>query len=160
MPQPCLLIPAYGSWKNRFHSSVQHFCATVFDSTQLSDIAGSEILTVLLVKKSTRSIFWGITSCKPNKEIVWSRQRTCFLLGLLFCPDDRGDMFLRNVSWLSLNYSALCPRRWHSLSDAVLMAVHVSHCGPFCNTRGITSVSPDTATLPDLLLESSFATSL
>lgn len=41
-------------------------------------------------------------------------------------------MSLRNVSWLSLDYSALFPRRWHS-SEA-----HVSHCGSFCNTRGIT----------------------
>jgi hypothetical protein len=34
-----------------------------------------------------------------------------FLLGLLFYPEDGGDMFLRNVGRLSANYTALYPRR-------------------------------------------------
>jgi hypothetical protein len=33
------------------------------------------------------------------------------LLGLLFDPDDGGDMFLRNVGWLSEDYKALYHRR-------------------------------------------------
>jgi hypothetical protein len=31
-----------------------------------------------------------------------------FLLGFLFDPDDRGDILLRNVNWLSPKYTALC----------------------------------------------------
>jgi hypothetical protein len=34
-----------------------------------------------------------------------------FLLGLFFDPEDGGDKFLRNSSWLSLDYMVLYPRR-------------------------------------------------
>jgi hypothetical protein len=34
-----------------------------------------------------------------------------FLLGLLFNPEDGGDMFLPDVGWLSTDYTALYPRR-------------------------------------------------
>jgi hypothetical protein len=34
-----------------------------------------------------------------------------FLLGLFFDPEDGDDMFLRNVSWPSTDYTALYPRR-------------------------------------------------
>jgi hypothetical protein len=37
-----------------------------------------------------------------------------FLLGLLFDPENRDDMFLRNVGWLSTVYTALHPRRQHT----------------------------------------------
>jgi hypothetical protein len=29
--------------------------------------------------------------------------------------EDGGDMFLRNVGWLSMDYTALYPRRYNSL---------------------------------------------
>jgi hypothetical protein len=34
-----------------------------------------------------------------------------FFLRLFFDPEDGGDMFLRNVRWLSTDYKALYPRR-------------------------------------------------
>jgi hypothetical protein len=34
-----------------------------------------------------------------------------FLLGLLFDPEDRGDMFIRNVGWLQPDYTVLYGRR-------------------------------------------------
>jgi hypothetical protein len=41
--------------------------------------------------------------------------RTCFhasfLLGIFFDPEDEGDMFLRNVGMLSVEYSSLYSRR-------------------------------------------------
>jgi hypothetical protein len=37
-----------------------------------------------------------------------------FLLGLFFHPEDEGDMFIRNVGWLSTDYTALCQRRYNS----------------------------------------------
>jgi hypothetical protein len=33
------------------------------------------------------------------------------LLGLLFDPEDEGDMFLQNVIWLSTDNMVLYPRR-------------------------------------------------
>jgi hypothetical protein len=38
----------------------------------------------------------------------------CFLLGLFVDPEDGGNMFLRNVSWLPADYTALHPRRYGS----------------------------------------------
>jgi hypothetical protein len=40
-----------------------------------------------------------------------------FLLGLFLDPEDGGHMFLRNVGFLSTNYTALSPRRWNSSED-------------------------------------------
>jgi hypothetical protein len=37
-----------------------------------------------------------------------------FLLGLLFSPEDGGDIFLKNISQLSTDYTALYPRRQNS----------------------------------------------
>jgi hypothetical protein len=34
-----------------------------------------------------------------------------FLLGLFFNPENGGDIFLKTVSWLSVDYMASCPRR-------------------------------------------------
>jgi hypothetical protein len=36
------------------------------------------------------------------------------LSGLLFVPEDGGDMFLQNVGLLSPDYRALCPRKYNS----------------------------------------------
>jgi hypothetical protein len=40
-----------------------------------------------------------------------------FWLGVFFDPEDRSDMFLWNVSWLSTEYAALDPRRQNSQSS-------------------------------------------
>jgi hypothetical protein len=54
---------------------------------------------------------------KPSKKQRESRAMcaTCshsgFLLGLLFDPEDGGDIFLRNVGLISTDYTALYPRR-------------------------------------------------
>jgi hypothetical protein len=54
---------------------------------------------------------------------IWRRVVRCsaccllhagFLLGLLYSPEDRGDVFLPNIGWLSTDYSALYPRRHNS----------------------------------------------
>jgi hypothetical protein len=89
-----------------------------------------------MVRKS--SIFWDITPCSPLKanrcfggthrlhhqrwSISWARNKqdlaTCFqagfLLSLFFRPEYEGDMLLRNVCWLSVDYTALYPGSWNS----------------------------------------------
>jgi hypothetical protein len=80
-------------------------------------------------------IFWDIMSCSPlrinrhfggtchlylqGRRISQARNQATsfhagFLLGLFFDPEDGGDMFFRNVGWLSANCTALCPRRQNS----------------------------------------------
>jgi hypothetical protein len=46
-----------------------------------------------------------------------------FLLGLFFSPQDGGDIILRNAR-LSLNYTALQPRRLYSLKNGVFEVLH------------------------------------
>jgi hypothetical protein len=90
---------------------------------------GFEVLTAVVMKSF---IVWDITPCSPLKVHKrfggtyrlhlqgWINQdasvktallATCFhagsLLGLFFYPEDGGDMFLRNVGWLSTDYTAL-----------------------------------------------------
>jgi hypothetical protein len=36
---------------------------------------------------------------------------SCCLLSFFLNPEDGGDMLLRKVGWLSMDYTALCPRR-------------------------------------------------
>jgi hypothetical protein len=65
------------------------------------------------------SVFWDITPCSLLK-VYWGSALLAvyvfhggFLLAF-FIPEDRGDMFLRNVFWFSMDYTALYPRRQHS----------------------------------------------
>lgn len=45
---------------------------------------------------------------------------TGLLLGLLFKPEDCGDMFFQNVSWIAADYMALYPRRQNYLQWSAL----------------------------------------
>jgi hypothetical protein len=49
--------------------------------------------------------------CLLGYKAVWLCFYAGFLLGLFFDPEDGGDMFLRNVGWLSADYTALCRKR-------------------------------------------------
>jgi hypothetical protein len=74
------------------------------------------------------TIFWDITPCSPlsvNRRFggtyrLHLQSYACHLLLLWFLaryffePEDRGDIFLRNVSWNSTDYTALYPRTWYS----------------------------------------------
>jgi hypothetical protein len=85
---------------------------TVLWSGSLQDSMGS-----ILILKS--SIFWNITTRSPLK-VRWKQSPACYLLhaGFLLClffdTENGGDMFLRNVCWLSTDYTALYPRRQNS----------------------------------------------
>jgi hypothetical protein len=53
---------------------------------------------------------WNITPCNPlnakqetSLKQTWNRTSLAgFFLSFLFSPEDGGDMFLRNVGWLSV----------------------------------------------------------
>jgi hypothetical protein len=66
-------------------------------------------------------------------------QSLCFhaglVLSLLFDPEDGGEMFLRNVGWLSTDYTALYLRRWYSWWPPLWEPQILSE--PFCLVLGI-----------------------
>jgi hypothetical protein len=53
-----------------------------------------------------------------GRKISRALLATCFHAGFLLCSfydlEDGGDMFLRNVGWLSTDYMSLYPKRWYS----------------------------------------------
>jgi hypothetical protein len=65
-------------------------------------VVGFEVLTPVVMKSA---IFWDITACSPLKVNISEEHVTWF-----FDPEDGGDMFLRNVGWLSTDYTPLYPR--------------------------------------------------
>jgi hypothetical protein len=61
----------------------------------------------------SRAMNWpGYVACIA--EIMLRLFHTGLLLGLFFDPEDGGDIFLRNVVWLSTDYTTLYPRRQSS----------------------------------------------
>jgi hypothetical protein len=87
----------------------------------------NEYITAMVVKSV---ISWDITPCSPlignwrfegtfrvhleveeeAKEETSMKQVADFLLALFFDPEDGGDMFLRNISWLITRYTTLHPK--------------------------------------------------
>jgi hypothetical protein len=65
--------------------------------------------------------------------------RADFLLDLLFDPEDGGDMFLRNVVYLSPDYMALHPR--HRSSKPLLLALSFSPQGVWNVSSGFAASS-------------------
>jgi hypothetical protein len=78
-----------------------------------------EIMNCPLTSKSSKPRETRGPSC-PSKVNRRSLLAPCFhagfFLGLFFDPEDGGDIFLRNVGWLSTGYTALYPRIWYSSS--------------------------------------------
>jgi hypothetical protein len=90
---------------------------------------GSEVPTAVVMRSS---IFWGITPCSPF-TVNWrfggtfaTCFRTGFLLGPFFDPVDDGDMFLRNIGWLSLDCTALYLRRQNISVNCYFITQYVS----------------------------------
>jgi hypothetical protein len=91
-----------------------------FSQRWLWRVSSSEIWRCVVRRVSTRYV--------PPKRRVESLRTTqrhipeydtllyhaVFLLGLLFNSEDEGDIFLRNVRWLSTDYAALYSRRYNS----------------------------------------------
>jgi hypothetical protein len=112
---------------NRIHSDTINSCRAglLYD--------GSEVLLLVTVKSS---ILWYTTPYCPvkfyrhfkglcRKQIAaYCMLHAGLLLGLLFDPEDGGDMFLRNVSWLSPGYKTFYPRKQNSLNLLFLFRDH------------------------------------
>jgi hypothetical protein len=84
--------------------------------------------------KKNNFIFWDIKPCSPfkvNRRFGGNisppssgRSKACHLphdgfLLRLFDPEDGGTMFLRNIGWLSTDYTALYHRRQNFINTAV-----------------------------------------
>jgi hypothetical protein len=66
-------------------------------------------------------------------EVAYSSRLSInFLLGSFLDPEDGGDMFLRNVSCLSTDYTALCPRRHIFITTAVGTSDPIQQHFPAC----------------------------
>jgi hypothetical protein len=62
-------------------------------------------LYVFVIRRNVKSsVVWDITPCSPLKVNQG-------LFGLFIDPENGGDTFLRNLSWLSADHMALCPKR-------------------------------------------------
>jgi hypothetical protein len=89
-------------------------------NSMLNTICKDVAFEALIAMTMKSSVFWDITPCSPvklNKRLLpCCLLHASFSLGLLSDPDDGGDMFLRNVGWLSPHYTALYPRRQNSSS--------------------------------------------
>jgi hypothetical protein len=95
---------------------------------EVEENAEFEVLTPVVMKST---IFWDITPCSPLKvnrrfggiHRLHQGFHAGFLLGLFSEPEEGGDMFLRNFSWLSTDCSALYPRGQNSRAEQ-----EVSYC--------------------------------
>jgi hypothetical protein len=111
----------------------------------VSYYVGFEVLPAVFIKSI---IFWSITPCSPLKvnrhfggtyrlhlqgrrirQARYQRESRCqaefyfkagFLLVLFLDPEDGGDMFIRNICWLSTDYTAIYSRRQYS-SNLILI---------------------------------------
>jgi hypothetical protein len=104
-----------------FLTAALDLCLQLLDSIILTvrkrEVAWFELFTAVIMK----SIFWNITPCSPLKDNrCFGVLTICFhaviFLGLCY-SEDGGDMFPRNVCWLSTDYIALCPRRSYSARE-------------------------------------------
>jgi hypothetical protein len=97
------------SWKCCTHSS--HVPGNTFRST--AGGAAADGVTEQGPARKMSPIFWDMTTC--NLVQVSRLCSGCcllhadFMIGVLFCPEDGGDMFLRNVRSLSPDYTSLYP---------------------------------------------------
>jgi hypothetical protein len=80
-------------------------------------LLGFEVLTEVVVKPS---VSWDVTPCSSlnvngrfGGTYCLHLLATCFMLGLFFDPEYGGDMFLRNVGWLSTGYTLLYLRKYN-----------------------------------------------
>jgi hypothetical protein len=85
----------------------------------VSSLAYSSILKMEAICSSETSVDFQRTT---------RRYIAGFLLGLFFYPEDGGDVFLRNVSWHSMDYTMLYPLTLHNHRCENLKSYTGSYC--------------------------------
>jgi hypothetical protein len=102
---------------------------------------GSEVLTAAVMKSS---IFWDITARSPLKARNQHEAPACYLApSLFFNPEDGGDKLLRNIGYLSVDYTILYirtqyisvslhrqPLKGHALTERVRSRFVIPHMYP------------------------------
>jgi hypothetical protein len=86
-------------------------CVCTFGMLQLYCIC----LCICMTYSTSYSHNFGSRECNVSRALL-CLLNAGFVLGLLFSPEDGGDIFLWNISWLSPGYTAVYTRRQTSCS--------------------------------------------
>jgi hypothetical protein len=94
-----LLYKGYGLYglvtRRGNNTNTEEHCVVHWKSTQVSQ---QQVASVFRVK------------CKPSKKPTCCLLHADLSLGLFFSPEGKGKMFIRNVGWITKDYSALYPK--------------------------------------------------
>jgi hypothetical protein len=121
--------------------------------SKMEQYVGFEILTALVMKST---ISWDIIPCSPL-EVNWHIRGTyCLHLQGRISPEDKGDMFLLNIGWISMDsLLAIAYTHWEvqhlppygrlavaqlPMQGRLLSLAQLAHCG--WSFAGIPSLFP------------------
>jgi hypothetical protein len=92
-----------------------------------------QVFTVAIVKNSVFLDITPFSLVKVNRfvALLTTQFHAGFLLGLFFYPEDEGEIFLRNVSLLSMDYTASYPRKHNPSTKRGIVGLIPDYTGTF-----------------------------